>query len=117
MRAYLINPFTRSITEVEYDGNYKSIYGLINAHCFDVARLDHGDGIYIDDEGLISGQPQQFFLVKGYPTPLAGKGLVLGSDDEGETTPPRITLDQLTSLITFLTDIEVLVGARMGRWS
>lgn len=116
MRAYLINPFDKTVTEVEYDGDYKSIYTLIDADCFDVARLDKGDGIYVDDEGLISGKPQEFFLVRGYPTPLAGKGLLLGCNDEGETIEPFITLDELQSQVSFISNLEVAIGARAGRW-
>ena len=29
MKAFLIDPFTKTITAVEYDGNYKSIYKML----------------------------------------------------------------------------------------
>lgn len=102
MKAILIDPFTRSITEVEYSGNYQQIYDLIDAECFDVARINkHGDGIFVDDEGLLHDKEQCFFLHEDYPMPLAGKGLVLGCDDEGESVSPHTTLDELRLKVTF----------------
>jgi hypothetical protein len=116
MKAYLIDPFAKTVTEYEYNGDYKSIYVFIDASTFDVARLDKGDGIYIDDNGLISGKHQEFFLVQGYPTPLAGKGLLLGCDNEGNSTSPHLTFDEFTSMVTFISNLEVQIGARAGRW-
>lgn len=116
MKAYLINPFKREVTEVEYEGDYRAIYPLIQADCFDIARLDKGDGIYVDDNGLISGKHQEFFLFKDYPTPLAGYGLLLGSNDDGESTIPHLTFEQVQSSVTFLTNLEVMIGAKSGRW-
>jgi hypothetical protein len=85
--AVLIDPTNRSIMYVEYDGNYQSIYKLIDAQCFDVVRIDKGDTIFVDDEGLINGKGMRagFFVYGNYPQPLAGKGLVLGVDDEGDS--------------------------------
>ena len=35
MKAILINPHKETITEVEYSGNYKEIYDLIDCRTFD----------------------------------------------------------------------------------
>jgi len=88
MKAYLIDTPNRSITEVEYSGDYKHIYELIECSTFDCVRFDKGDAVFVDDNGLINGPVYNFFGFKGYPNPLAGKGLILGSDEEGETTAP-----------------------------
>jgi len=103
MKAYLIDPFTQSITEVEYSGDYKQIYSLIDADLFTCADINEfGDTVFVDDEGLINGKPQEFFLVADYPTPLAGKGLVLGTNQEGESVEPSITLDQLRASVDWI---------------
>ena len=102
MKAYLIDPMKCSITEVEYDdSNYRNICALIDADLFDVVRLsDSRDVIYVDDEGLFN--PQGFFRVDGYPNPLAGKGLVLGTDSEGESIQPGMSLEDLENVIHFI---------------
>lgn len=99
MIAYLIDPFERKVTEVEYSGQYQDIYKLIDAQTFDVARLRNGDSIFIDDEGLMKSN--EFFMHRGYYNPLAGKGLVLGTDEEGDSVSPSCTLDQLIEDVEF----------------
>lgn len=105
MKAYLIDPFEKSINEVEYSGDYKDIYKLIHADLFDVVYIDDGIGVFVDDEGLFKDN-QAFFQV-GYAM-LAGYGLVLGTDDEGESISPNISLKDLAKKIKFLTREEVM---------
>lgn len=106
MKSYLINPEARTINEVEYDGDYHSIYGFIGADTFDVVGIEKGDGIYVDDEGLLKG-PSHFFHVRGMATPLAGNGLVLGSNDDGESIEPKITLETLRERVRWATPVKV----------
>jgi hypothetical protein len=46
--------------------------------------LQSGEAIFVDDNGLLNN-PVRFFKYAGYEQPLAGKGLILGSDAEGDT--------------------------------
>lgn len=108
MIAYLIDPHARTVSEVEYDGNIETIYKLIGTQPFDVARInDANDGIFVDDNGLLGDLSQQkFFRIAGkgfgYPEPLAGKGLVLGCNEDGESTSPTLTLDQVKGAVWFV---------------
>ena len=99
MKAILIDPYDRSISEVEYNGDYKQIYDLIDSpsRCFDIARLENGDGIYVDDMGMCDGL--KLFTYNDYP--LAGKALILGSDEEGDSTPPFVTLEEVKKNVKF----------------
>lgn len=111
MQAILIDPFEQTIIQVEYTGQYQQIYDLIDAETFDCARInEQGDGIFIDDEGLIREKPQAFFWHKNYPQPLAGKGLVLGVDDEGESVAPFTTLDEIKRDVKWVVPIRVNGG-------
>ena len=98
MFGYVIDPFKKTVTKVDWDGNYQSIYGHIGADCFDTCRFSrqNGDCAFVDDEGLFKPD-QAFFLIGEYPTPLAGKALVLGTDEAGDSISPE----------TFLTDLKV----------
>ena len=82
MRAILIDPFTREITEVEHNDDFRQIYEFIGADAFDAARLEDGQIIYVDDEGLFRDD-QKFWSIEGRV--LAGKGLVLGVNAAGES--------------------------------
>jgi hypothetical protein len=90
MQAILIDPETRTITTVEHSGDFHDIHRHIDAQTFDVARFDpeSNDAAFVDDEGLLKAEPGPFFMIEEYPEPLAGKALVLGANNEGETTAP-----------------------------
>ena len=106
MQAFLIDPVAKTVTPVEYSGNFHDIYKLTDCDTFDVARLNHGDGIYIDDDGLFKDN-QSFFVHADYPQPLAGKGLVLGVDDQGDSAAPVTTLAELIDKVVFVTPMRV----------
>lgn len=93
--GYLIDPEANTVQRVTV-GDYKTIYKWIGCDCFDVARFaQNGDGCFVDDEGLlVQRPPTDFFVLPGYPEPLAGKGLVMGVDDEGESISPKTPWDE-----------------------
>jgi hypothetical protein len=104
MKAYLINSETKTITPVDYNGDYKTIYTHIGCDLFDIVYAESGGhriSVFVDDEGLLNN-PQHFFMLEGWAQPLAGNGLVLGdADEEGETLAAPDDLD-LSPTITFL---------------
>lgn len=104
MRGILIDPKAREVTEVDvpYDTEgYKVIYRFIDADCFDVVNLNEArDALYVDDEGL-SREDQSFFVWKSYHQPLAGKSLILGTNDEGETVATSMSLNEARESVTF----------------
>ena len=111
MNAFLINPFTKTITSVDYNGDYKSIYSLLGrgVSAFDCVGIIDEDTIYVDDEGLFKSDQAYFQCRLGnegdyeetYYHPLAGIGLVLGGDEDGDSVSPGITLEALTDRIVW----------------
>lgn len=100
MRAILIDPYAQTISEVEHDGDYKQIYELIGAGTFDLVRVDRTNAIYIDDEGLLTADDNtRYFGLKGYGQPIAGKGLMLGADEMGETIAATLTKEEVEALV------------------
>jgi len=90
IKAVLIDPYAEEVRDVIYDGNYKQIYEHIQAECFTLVRMRDNDDVFVDDEGLLHLTPEtRFFMIPDYPTPLAGRGLILGNDldttGEGES--------------------------------
>ena len=114
MRALLINPFERTITEVDYSGDFHQIYELIDAHTFDCVRIDDSGGsIFVDDEGLINGKEQTYFAHVNYPQPLAGKGLVLGCDmNTGESVGTEYTVDDFKRDVVWVMPVLTVKGVR-----
>lgn len=118
MQAFLIDPSQKTIEPVEYTGKLEHIYRLIEARLFAVSQFDAdtGDAVYVDDEGLLTGEPERlaFFMVDGYSQPLAGKGLVLGVDAEGRSVAPTITLQALQERVSWYSGSQVVLMAEMG---
>jgi len=97
MRAILIDPFTQTIEEVDYSGDYKDIYGLIQCELFSTVYCLE-DTLFVDDEGLYV-KDQRYFKVAGYPQPLAGRGLLLGTNEEGDSVDATAKLSVLEKVI------------------
>lgn len=104
MKAYLINPIKEEISVVDYNGDFHQILKFIEAELFDaVYPFKNADTIYVDDMGLMK-PINHFFQVKcdnGTSQDLFGLGLVLGSNDEGESIDAQTTLEELKKRITF----------------
>lgn len=111
MKAILINPEHHSITEVEYSGTLQDMYELIDCTLIDAIRInEHGDTVYVDDEGLYNSN---FYWTSGdYPHPIAGSGLVLGTDMAGESiSPVTTTVEKLENSVRFITlPIAIAMG-------
>ena len=97
MRAILIDPFTQTIEEVDYSGDYKDIYTLIQCELFSTVYCLE-DTLFVDDEGLYV-KDQRYFKVAGYPQPLAGRGLLLGTNEEGDSVDATAKLSVIEKII------------------
>lgn len=107
MKAILIDPSNQSITEVRVknDADYHDTARLIGAASGLIAPVETpaGDIIYVDDEGLLTNpNPHGYFRLSWYPGQVfAGKGLLLGTGDEGEDVDAEMPLDELRRHVTF----------------
>ncbi len=106
MKAYLIDPFQKSISEVNYSGDWQNINRMIGCDYFTTVMLnDDGDTAFVDDEGLLKDQAEmQYFRIRMAPDfhqTIAGKGLVLGTDSQGESVAPTCNIEWLEGVISF----------------
>jgi hypothetical protein len=105
--GFLIDPGARSITPWSYNGDWRTIAPAIRIgqSPFTIVEIGGGDVIYVDDDGLLKPL-DWFFAIKGGHQPFAGCGLVLGSDEEGETVSARIELHELKRRILHLRIVD-----------
>lgn len=103
----IVNPISQTFDVVKSNIDPTGIdwiRDLIEARMFTFIRLyENGDGVYIDDEGLFAEQ-RHFFLHRNYPQPFVNKGLFVGTDDEGNTVPPKTSMKTLEKDIRFIGD-------------
>ena len=112
MRAILVNPIDETIREVFYTKHQELsrlewTRDVLNVHTIDGIRLDeNGHYMYVDDEGMLANMNYFFrytnddFYVE--PVLLAGKGLIVGTNEEGEDIEPELTVEDIISRIKFL---------------
>lgn len=109
----LLDPTTRTITAVTIPATWKAIAPAIDCTTFDVARVDPTEthSAFVDDDGL--GRARAFTAWLGYPTPLAGKILVLGHDPAtGESCSCTWTVDEVRQQVGF-GDTFIRTGDRL----
>lgn len=121
MKAYLIDPAARTITEVEDPKwEYDAITIAIGARPIDVVGVGR-DQLIVDDEGFLKPGLAVFELrghsrsYTGSPYRLCGKALWLGvNDHDGENTSPHHGIDWVRGLIQW-TDLESTGDMEQGR--
>jgi hypothetical protein len=102
MQAILINPFDKTVEEIEYSGDWKDISSLLECDLFTTVYFNETtDSVFVDDEGLYV-EDQAFFTFGDCPQPLAGRGLILGCNDDGDSVDCETTLEEAKAMVTFL---------------
>lgn len=101
MKAFLINPETKSIEAVDIQSR-DDIARLIG---FDTIESDAvgtaGDRLYFDEECFLRGTAGRFQIDQLIP--VSGKALVVGAADNGTTLRDVVMdIDSLRSRITYL---------------
>lgn len=101
MRGILINPHEQSISNVETDGSLADIRRILGIEWFTTIQWDQRNHLIVDDEGLLREAPGPFFQIAGYDQPLAGRGLILGLDREGDHVDTTLGLFYMLDKVTF----------------
>lgn len=103
MKAIFINTNDGIVTEINIKGDLNSWYQVIGCDTVEVAiRMDNGDMILVDEEGLWKS-PTQYFtydLPEYANYPFAGNGLVIGSNGE-DAADAKSTLEEVRSKVKF----------------
>lgn len=107
MRAIIIDPFLRTITEEDLGNSFSAIYKRMSlgreyvVDCIDALRVDHRISILLDDNGFsYPSSTQAYFKLNWYPRPLAGVGIVVRNNpDDSAKAPPFIDLQLPLNLI------------------
>lgn len=95
MKAILIDPFNRSVEQIETDLSLPEVYQLVGEDdldfCWPFPGRYHEVAI-VGDHSALQMPPLPRFFVDGYIHPLYGRTVVYGVDNAGETVPTRLTV-------------------------
>ena len=88
-KAFMVDPFDQSTSVVDLAvDDYGSILGsskaVMDCSTIDIITLNDKHMAIVDDEGLLRNDTRYSKLAE-YPQPLAGKLLILGYDEDGES--------------------------------
>lgn len=101
MQVIKIDPYNKEVYSIESDmTKLDNIYEELNCGTFTIVRLDEQNDLLLDDEGLL--KPNSFFSVPNYHQPLAGYGLVVSHDEEGETIESSLSPQQVQEMVRFV---------------
>ncbi len=107
IKAILIDTFNKEVKEVTYtegENSLKEIYQLLRCNCITSAESylfePLGHALFVDDEGLLLDEPIGAFQIADGQV-LSGNGLIVSTDEEGETQSHFLKIEILKSIITF----------------
>ncbi len=111
INGILIDPFQKKVTTVKVDttNTLKSKYDLIGCSMVETVNYTHKsviEDIWCDEEGLMKPRGEQrFFKISKLPYlhrgVIAGRGLILGSDNEGDTISTSLTIEEVLPRISW----------------
>jgi len=108
MLAILIDPFKQTVIDAYHNGEdlVSKTISAEGPECggIDSVMLSRDEVLFLDDEGLLKGLP--LWQLAGYDQPLAGIGLILGVDGDGESRGTKLVADQIAPLIRWIPNIE-----------
>ena len=113
MKAYIIDSNLKGIFPIELDKelNYKDIYKYLHTDvkrcsAFDAVRVrGTNDCIFVDDEGLLIDKNYMFVFDHLDKHNLFGNGLIVGTNVEGESVSPEMSLNWYREKIAFADDL------------
>lgn len=109
MKAYLIDPIARTVSQINLDPahglrDYYAALGCELVECVADAIPEHD--LWIDEEGLINGNPHgHIFAPATYQQLFVGRAIVTGgADDEGDTLPATCTAEDIARRVFAVTE-------------
>jgi hypothetical protein len=111
MKSLLIDPVARTITEVEYSGEFEGPQGAYELLKCNLVELIHdkqfpaNNHILVDEEGLFKRPRYGWRLMGGIYDGLVGRGLTTALEDIGTEKESTISIDDLRRRVQWLGEI------------
>ena len=108
IKAILIDTLNKEVKEVTYthseESSLKEVYQLLRCNCITLAESyvfdPIGHALFVDDEGLLLDEPFGAFQIANGQV-LSGNGLIVSTDDEGETQSHFLNIEKLKAIVKF----------------
>ncbi|WFU50217.1 DUF3846 domain-containing protein [Sinorhizobium terangae] len=118
-KAYLVEPLSGTIrvVSIPQENRLAVMRSLIGCNRIDFVRMDDRLAVVVDDNGL-NGTLPCLTRLDGYPSPLAGNLLIIGTDENGDPIDVAAGIDEIAGRFTIVRPVlrpvfEVLEGTRI----
>lgn len=104
IKAILIDPVAKLVTEVMVENELEAFYRILHCGTIEAAYPEWMEGynhLYVDEEGLFK-EGQVFFRILGVSQPLAGRALVVGGNEDGDTVDATTTLSEVLAAVRWI---------------
>ena len=105
LQGLLIDPYQKMVHDVIVKNDIHDWHKMLDCDCLDIGHIGmykgHPIDVWVDDSGLMRKPMPPLFRWLEYPNPLAGYGLVLSSDANGESISTNIPRSDTGRLIIF----------------
>lgn len=107
MKIYpiLIDPAARTVTRAEIEGGdtLRGMYRLMQCSLVEaIVYLNPQNDCLMGDEEALFKSGQRFFTMSGFPQPIAGRCLIVGTDDEGDTVTPSVSVERVAANVQWV---------------
>jgi hypothetical protein len=106
MRAILINPKTREITEIDpapgckFITDYEQLQPFVDYKLFQPVNISTKHEVLVNDEGLIDRKDVYMFSIKGHHELLAGMAIVTNFNaNRGVETACDLSIEQVRAMV------------------
>lgn len=120
MKAILIDPFTKTVCELQTSGAYDAIKRLVFVDLLDrseyleAVNIGAGHCMYIDEEGLLVPWDEQAFFEIGLPSncrQIAGRAVICKSTDDGDNADCELPVSIVVQTVRWISAQAVSVAA------
>lgn len=112
MKAIKIDVIKQHVEEIDIEDSLNSMYAELDCNTFTAPySFANNDVLYVDDEGLLKDWENvkgAFFLKEWNVQPLFGHGLIIGTNEEGESVDVSTNIEKIRNQIVFFKKDEVL---------
>lgn len=117
MKAIFIDPSIRLIEQIDCQGKIQEMRDLMEVDLVTAVRVTAKDTLWLDDEGLLKTEDQDYFLwahesgAEHGVFVYAGKGLILGSTPDGDNADCVMTIDDVERRLRWMDREDGLAAA------
>lgn len=105
-----INSELQTLEYVTLGNDFRDIYPIIGEFCtlFECPIIfENRDTVYVDEEGLYQGYTKGFIFEGFEYKKILGNGLILGSNEDGESEDVKYTIEDLQDKIAFFEVLKI----------